>query len=87
MTRLKSLLLIHLQDIFGAIPGDTDYRIFANDHGDIPGLDIIFVLGAYFYHTASDTVERLLYASTGILILFSGFVFSRSHSFFVFALN
>lgn len=37
--------------------------MFAQDFGDIPGLDIIFLLGGYFYHTASDTVERLLYAS------------------------
>ncbi|KAM7487151.1 hypothetical protein LguiB_024635 [Lonicera macranthoides] len=48
------------QDVFGIAPGDTDYRIFASDHGNIPGLDIIFLLGGYFYHTASDTVERLL---------------------------
>uniref|UniRef100_A0A6V7QT70 Peptidase M28 domain-containing protein n=1 Tax=Ananas comosus var. bracteatus TaxID=296719 RepID=A0A6V7QT70_ANACO len=33
------------QDMFGIIPGDTDYRIFAEDYGNIPGLDIIFVLG------------------------------------------
>lgn len=37
--------------------------MFAQDFGDIPGLDVIFLLGGYFYHTASDTVERLLYAS------------------------
>lgn len=48
------------QDVFGAIPGDTDYRMFAHDYGDIPGVDIIFMLGSSFYHTASDTVERLL---------------------------
>ncbi|KAL3818686.1 hypothetical protein ACJIZ3_004591 [Penstemon smallii] len=48
------------QDVFGAIPGDTDYRMFAKDYGDIPGLDIIFLLGGYYYHTASDTVERIL---------------------------
>ncbi|KAJ0972661.1 hypothetical protein J5N97_020620 [Dioscorea zingiberensis] len=48
------------QDVFGIIPGDTDYRIFAKDYGDIPGLDIIFVLGGYFYHTSYDTIERLL---------------------------
>ncbi|XP_031481288.1 uncharacterized protein LOC116251263 [Nymphaea colorata] len=47
------------QDVFPIIPGDTDYRIFAEDYGDIPGLDIIFVLGGYFYHTSYDTVERL----------------------------
>ncbi|GER56068.1 Zn-dependent exopeptidases superfamily protein [Striga asiatica] len=51
------------QDVFGAIPGDTDYRMFANDFGDIPGLDIIFLLGGYYYHTSFDTVERLLQGS------------------------
>ncbi|KAK4423941.1 60S ribosomal protein L17-2 [Sesamum alatum] len=51
------------QDFFGAVPGDTDYRMFARDYGDIPGLDVIFLLGGYYYHTASDTVERLLFAN------------------------
>jgi hypothetical protein len=46
--------------MFGIIPGDTDYRIFAEDITNIPGLDIIFVLGGYFYHTSYDTVENLL---------------------------
>ncbi|KAK4765057.1 hypothetical protein SAY86_026147 [Trapa natans] len=48
------------QDVFPVIPGDTDYRIFSQDYGDIPGLDIIFLLGGYFYHTSYDTVDRLL---------------------------
>ncbi|KMT07478.1 hypothetical protein BVRB_6g150960 isoform A [Beta vulgaris subsp. vulgaris] len=48
------------QDIFGIVPGDTDYRIFAQDYGKIPGLDVIFLLGGYFYHTSYDTLERLL---------------------------
>ncbi|XAR64405.1 hypothetical protein NMG60_11024726 [Bertholletia excelsa] len=48
------------QDVFPLIPGDTDYRIFANDYGNIPGLDVIFLLGGYFYHTSYDTVDRLL---------------------------
>ncbi|EXC06150.1 Endoplasmic reticulum metallopeptidase 1 [Morus notabilis] len=48
------------QDVFPVIPGDTDYRIFSQDYGNIPGLDIIFLLGGYFYHTSYDTVERLL---------------------------
>ncbi|TKW31574.1 hypothetical protein SEVIR_2G114200v4 [Setaria viridis] len=48
------------QDMFGIIPGDTDYRIFAEDITNIPGLDIIFVLGGYFYHTSYDTLENLL---------------------------
>lgn len=47
------------QDMFGIIPGDTDYRIFAEDIANIPGLDIIFVLGGYFYHTSYDTLENL----------------------------
>ncbi|XP_043725141.1 endoplasmic reticulum metallopeptidase 1 isoform X2 [Telopea speciosissima] len=48
------------QDIFHIIPGDTDYRIFAEDYGKIPGLDIIFLIDGYFYHTSQDTVERIL---------------------------
>ncbi|KAL0372279.1 UNVERIFIED_CONTAM: Endoplasmic reticulum metallopeptidase 1 [Sesamum calycinum] len=51
------------QDFFGAVPGDTDYRMFARDYGDIPGLDVIFLLGGYYYHTSSDTLERLLFAN------------------------
>lgn len=50
-----------MQDVFPVIPGDTDYRIFSEDYGNIPGLDIIFLLGGYFYHTSYDTVERLMY--------------------------
>lgn len=62
-----SILYVHfktydMQDVFGIVPGDTDYRIFANDHGNIPGLDIIYLIGGYYYHTSTDTVERLLYA-------------------------
>ncbi|XP_021899641.1 endoplasmic reticulum metallopeptidase 1, partial [Carica papaya] len=48
------------QDVFPVIPGDTDYRIFSQDYGSIPGLDIIFLLGGYYYHTSYDTVDRLL---------------------------
>ncbi|XP_020229778.1 endoplasmic reticulum metallopeptidase 1 isoform X1 [Cajanus cajan] len=48
------------QDVFPIIPGDTDFRIFSQDYGNIPGLDIIFLLGGYFYHTSYDTVERLI---------------------------
>ena len=57
-----------MQDMFGIIPGDTDYRIFAEDIANIPGLDIIFVLGGYFYHTSYDTLEHLLYVLTIVLI-------------------
>ncbi|ESQ28568.1 hypothetical protein EUTSA_v10018109mg [Eutrema salsugineum] len=48
------------QDVFPVIPGDTDYRMFAEDYGDIPGLDIIFLLGGYYYHTSFDTVDKIL---------------------------
>ncbi|XWS34580.1 hypothetical protein CRYUN_Cryun21dG0050400 [Craigia yunnanensis] len=48
------------QDVFPVIPGDTDYRMFSQDYGSIPGLDIIFLLGGYYYHTSYDTVDRLL---------------------------
>lgn len=48
------------QDVFPVIPGDTDYRMFSEDYGNIPGLDIIFLFGGYYYHTSSDTVDRLL---------------------------
>ncbi|KAL0701083.1 hypothetical protein Bca4012_057205 [Brassica carinata] len=48
------------QDVFPVIPGDTDYRMFAEDYGDIPGLDIIFLRGGYYYHTSFDTADRIL---------------------------
>ncbi|PPD80044.1 hypothetical protein GOBAR_DD23022 [Gossypium barbadense] len=48
------------QDVFPVIPGDTDYRMFSEDYGSIPGLDIIFLLGGYYYHTNYDTVDRLV---------------------------
>ncbi|AAC18795.1 Contains similarity to hypothetical gene B0495.7 gb/687822 from C. elegans cosmid gb/U21317 [Arabidopsis thaliana] len=48
------------QDVFPVIPGDTDYRMFAEDYADIPGLDIIFLLGGYYYHTTFDTVDRIV---------------------------
>ncbi|XP_052205121.1 uncharacterized protein LOC127809959 isoform X2 [Diospyros lotus] len=48
------------QDVFPVFPGDTDYRMFANDYGKIPGLDMIFLLGGYFYHTSYDTIDRLI---------------------------
>ncbi|XP_044973846.1 putative endoplasmic reticulum metallopeptidase 1-B [Hordeum vulgare subsp. vulgare] len=57
LRRRRSFLAI---DMFGIIPGDIDYRIFAEDVAKIPGLDIIFVLGGYFYHTSYDTLENLL---------------------------
>ncbi|KAG5236462.1 endoplasmic reticulum metallopeptidase [Salix suchowensis] len=52
-----------VQDVFAVIPGDTDYRIFSHDHGNIPSLDIIFLLGGYYYHTSYDTLDKLLASS------------------------
>lgn len=54
------------QDIFPYMPGDTDYRIFSEDYGDIPGLDIILLLGGYFYHTPYDRPERMVPGSMQI---------------------
>ncbi|KAL2611174.1 hypothetical protein R1flu_022866 [Riccia fluitans] len=48
------------QDIFPLIPGDTDYRIFSQDFGDIPGLDILFVLKGTVYHTPYDKPEAMV---------------------------
>ena len=47
------------QDVFPLIPGDTDYRVFSKDFGDVPGVDIIFVLDGYIYHTGYDTADRV----------------------------
>lgn len=66
-----------MQDFFGIIPGDTDYRMFAEDYGKIPGLDIIFVLGGYFYHTAFDTVENLMYMLKFSLLVFLNTAFIK----------
>ncbi|XP_002985237.2 endoplasmic reticulum metallopeptidase 1 [Selaginella moellendorffii] len=45
------------QDVFPLVPGDTDYRIFSQDFADIPGMDIVFLLNGYVYHTAYDRPE------------------------------
>ncbi|KAG6544448.1 hypothetical protein Mapa_014086 [Marchantia paleacea] len=48
------------QDIFPLIPGDTDYRIFSQDFGDVPGLDIVFILKGNVYHTPYDKPEAMV---------------------------
>jgi hypothetical protein len=47
------------QDVFPLIPGDTDYRVFSQDFSDIPGLDILFILDGYVYHTGYDRPEKV----------------------------
>ena len=65
----KHKFFAFLQDIFPHIPGDTDYRMFSKDYGDIPGLDIILLLEGYFYHTPYDVPERIVYVSNAGLTI------------------
>ena len=48
------------QDIFPLILGEIDYQIFAEDYGDIPGLDIMFIIRGYFYHIGYDRLDNIL---------------------------
>eukprot|EP00271_Cylindrocystis_brebissonii_P018725 TRINITY_DN5439_c0_g2_i2.p1 TRINITY_DN5439_c0_g2~~TRINITY_DN5439_c0_g2_i2.p1 ORF type:complete len:736 (-),score=120.13 TRINITY_DN5439_c0_g2_i2:591-2798(-) len=48
------------QDIFPLIAGDTDFRIFAIDTDDVPGIDLIQLLNGYVYHTPNDTPENMM---------------------------
>lgn len=47
------------QDVFPHLPGDTDFRILAKDFDDMPGLDIMYILNGYAYHTMLDNPESL----------------------------
>ena len=47
------------RDIFPLILGEIDYQIFAEDYEDIPGLDIMFIIGGYFYHIVYDRLIML----------------------------
>ena len=50
------------QDIFdtGLLPADSDYRMYSYEHyGNMPGLDIAFLLDGAAYHTDRDTVDRI----------------------------
>eukprot|EP00850_Spirogloea_muscicola_P013133 SM000087S23415 [mRNA] locus=s87:397351:399485:- [translate_table: standard] len=47
------------QDVFPLVPGDTDYRVFSADFDNVPGLDCVFLLNGYAYHTPLDTPEAL----------------------------
>ncbi|KAL8550649.1 hypothetical protein ACS0TY_009170 [Phlomoides rotata] len=50
------------QDVFGSIPGDSDYRMFAKDYGDIPALDMIFLLGPGSMQARGDNMFSLMKA-------------------------
>ena len=56
------LLLPCPQDVFssGLVPGDTDYRMFSTDYDDVPGMDMVLLLGSQVYHTPMDTVENVM---------------------------
>lgn len=42
------------------IPADSDYSLWsAQKHGNLPGLDVAFLLDASAYHTPLDTPERI----------------------------
>jgi hypothetical protein len=50
------------QDIFdtGLLPADSDYRMYSYEHyGNMPGLDIAFLLDGAAYHTDRDTPDRI----------------------------
>nr|GMD41282.1 endoplasmic reticulum metallopeptidase 1 isoform X1 [Ipomoea batatas] len=61
------------QDVFGFVPGDTDYRMFAQDYGDIPGLDTIFLLGGLLYHAVGLVLAIVVPIIFAVMrLLFSG---------------
>ena len=39
---------------------DTDFRMMSSQHhGNLPGIDIAYILDGAAYHTKQDTLERI----------------------------
>jgi hypothetical protein len=56
------IVLCFLQDFFetGIFPADTDFRILSSKYGgDLPGVDIAFLLDSGAYHMQQDMPERI----------------------------
>lgn len=58
-TAIHPMATVVAQDVFPLVPGDTDFRIWAHDFDDVPGIDIVYILNAYVYHTPLDSAENL----------------------------
>ncbi len=51
-----------MQDFFeaGILPADTDFRMMSAKYfGELPGLDIAFLLDSGAYHMLADVPERI----------------------------
>ena len=52
-----------VQDFFDLelIPSDTDYRMYSyrRGYGNLPGIDVAFILDAEAYHTDRDATKRI----------------------------
>ena len=58
----EEALVWWLQDFFESrvLAMDTDFRMFsAQHHGNLPGIDLAYILDGAAYHTERDTVARI----------------------------